>query len=229
VADISEVPLGATRVRVVDEVGRTIWRKPGELKPTDKLELNPKTGEPIVMFGAPGKPTNQNSLSAPNQAPVTAGSPQATISHINARKATVLAQDDVLTSTKKNSDSSDVLTSVLVGLAEESASLAFERQEAERKGEPTSQISLRRVNALKAVGDTWLKKKEVLSSKGLDLESPAFKIIFGHIAETFRRACDDAGVRPEMAESIFAIFGRLVDDMDWLKEAKSKMEKGNDG
>lgn len=227
-ADISEVPPGATRVKVLDEVGRSVWRKPSELRPEDKFEVNTKTGEPVVMYGAPGKPSNQSALAAPVFAPPSAGAPQATISHINARKATAFSQDEVLTATKKNSDSSDVLTGVLVGLAEESASLAFERQEAERRGEPTSQISLRRVNALKAVGDTWLKKKEVMSSKGLDMESPAFKIIFGHIAETFRKACDDAGVRPEMAESIFAVFGRLVDDVDWIKEAKNKMEKGND-
>ena len=40
-----------------------------------------------------------------------------------------------------------------------------------------------------------------MSSKSIDLESKAFKKVFGHIAET-RKACDEAGVRPELAESI---------------------------
>ena len=81
------------------------------------------------------------------------------------------------------------------------------------------------MNALKAVGDTWLKKKEILSSKSIDLESKAFKKLFGHIAGTFRKACDEAGVRPELAESIFATFGSIVDDPDWILDAKKAMEK----
>ena len=107
---------------------------------------------------------------------------------------------------------------------EESAALAFERMEAERRGEKTSQISVRRVNALKAVGDTWLKKKEVISSKSIDLDSKSFGIVFGHIAETFRRACDEAGLRPEMTDTIFAEFGKLVDEQEWKTEAIAKME-----
>ena len=30
-----------------------------------------------------------------------------------------------------------------------------------------------------------------------------------------------------MSKSVFAEFGRLVDDVDWIAEAKSKMEKGD--
>ena len=82
---------------------------------------------------------------------------------------------------------------------------------------------MRRVNALRAVGDTWLKKKEIMSSKSIDLDSKAFNKVFGHIAETFRKACDEAGVRPELAESIFAVFGTMVDDPDWMIDAKKAM------
>ena len=211
------IPEGVTRVQVKDEVGKTVWRKPTDIRPTDIVQYNPSTGEPFVMYGSPGKPSSSQPFGNP---------PQATIQRIQNKKQDVLSKDQVFSTTKTNPDSSEVLTSVLVGLAEESASLAFERQEAERKGESTSQISLRRVNALKAVGDTWLKKKELISNNSIDLESMAFKIIFTHIAETFRKACDEAGVRAEMSESIFAHFGSLVDDIDWLKEARSKLEKG---
>ena len=171
------------------------------------------------MRGDPGR----GLVNQPYQPP---SSPQATIQRIVSKKQDALVRDEVYSTTKTNPDSSDVLTSVLVGLAEESASLAFERHEAERKGESTSQISLRRVNALKAVGDTWLKKKEVLINSSIDLDSPMFKLVFIHIAETFRKACDAAGVRAEMSESIFSAFGELVDDGEWVKEIKRKMEKG---
>ena len=219
--DFNLIPDGVTRVQVKDEIGKTVWRKPTDLKNSDTLQFNPSTGDLFVMFGSPGKPTVSN----PNNLPVVS-TPQATIQRIQNKKQDSLSRDPVLSTTTLDPESSDVLTSVLVGLAEESASLAFERQEAERRGDSTSQISLRRVNALKAVGDTWLKKKELISSSSIDLESRAFKIIFIHIAETFRKACDEAGVRPEMSESVFAVFGTLVDDIDWMREARAKLEKG---
>ena len=219
--DLALIPEGVTRVQVRDEIGKTVWRKPTDLKPTDTLQFNPSTGDLFVMFGSPGKPIASN----PNNLPVPS-TPQATIQRIQSKKQDALSRDQVLSTTSLNPDSSEVLTTVLIGLAEESASLAFERAEAERRGESTSQISLRRVNALKAVGDTWLKKKELISNSSIDLESPAFKIIFIYIAETFRKACDEAGIRPEMSESVFAVFGRLVDDIDWMKEARAKLEKG---
>lgn len=223
------IPPNATRVQVEDEYGKLIWRKPSEVLDTDTVRINFKTGEPYVMFGKPGVPSSNISNTKtppPNQtrSPVPPSNPQANINQLQQRKKAKLNNDAVFDQTKKNADSSEVLTHVLVGLAEESASLAFEREEAERRGESTSQISLRRVNALRAVGDTWIKKKELMSSKSIDLESKTFKKVFGHIAETFRKACDEAGVRPELAESVFATFGRMVDDPEWLVDAKKAME-----
>lgn len=218
------IPKGATRVQVEDEYGKLIWRKPSEVLDTDTIRINFKTGEAFVMYGKPGVPSsstkNTNIPSPPTQI-----NHQSNINQLQQRKQAKLNNDAVFDQTKKNADSSEVLTNVLVGLAEESASLAFEREEAERRGESTSQISLRRVNALKAVGDTWLKKKEIMSSKSIDMESKAFKKLFGHIAETFRKACDESGVRPELSESVFATFGKMIDDPEWMLDAKKAMEK----
>jgi hypothetical protein len=176
------------------------------------------------MYGSPGSPSS-NPKNSPPPPPPSQNNTFNNLNQLQQRRVSKVGSDEVLDSTKKNPDSENVLTKVLVGLAEESASLAFEREEAERRGEPTSQISVRRVNALKAVGDTWIKKKEMLSSKSLDLESKAFKRVFGFIAETFRKACDEAGVRPEQAESVFASFGKMVDEPDWLADAKKSMEE----
>lgn len=222
------IPAGATRVQVEDEYGKLIWRRPTEIKDKDTIRINPKTGEAYVMFGTPGIPPTNPKGNAPvvasNQNPAS-NSPSAkpALNQLQARKRDKVKSDKVLGQTLDNPDSENVLTHVLVGLAEETASLAFEREEAERRGDATSQISLRRVNALKAVGETWMKKKELMSSKSIDLESKAFKRVFGHIAETFRRACDEAGVRPEMTESVFATFGQMVDDPEWMIDAKKSM------
>lgn len=214
-----EIPKEATRVKVTDEDGKTLWRKPSELKDTDTVIVNPRSGEPEIMTSKPGRKPKVAPPSLPDE-PMTIQK----IGQARERKRLSENGDKILTTARKDVDSVDLIDKVIIGLAEETASLAFERSEAERKGEPTSSISLRRVNALKAVSDTWLKKKELSSGKSLDLEGKAFQRVFGHIAETFRISCDEAGVRPEMTETIFSIFGKKVDDPDWTNEAKSKIK-----
>ena len=223
------------RVKVVDDLGKIVWRKPDELKTTDQVMFHPTTGLPITMNNEPGRktkpvssPTNTPSTPVPTiqQAQIAMSSTQLNIANQQLNKISTLMQDKILGNVMTNIESGDVLNSVIEGLAEESASLKFERAEAERKGENTSQLSIRRVNALKAVGDAWIKKKEMLSNQTIDMDSKAFKILFGFLAETFRRACDEAKVRPEMTESIFANFGKMIDAEEWMKEAKARMEKG---
>jgi len=226
------------RVKVIDELGKIVWRKPDELKPTDQVMFHPTTGLPITMNNEPGRKTKSststNSPSSNSSAPVPTiqqaqiamSSAQLNIANQQLNKLNTLMLDKILGNVMTNIESGDVLNSVIEGLAEESASLKFERSEAERKGENTSQLSIRRVNALKAVGDAWIKKKEMLSNQTIDMDSKSFRILFGYISETFRRACDEAKVRPEMTESIFANFGKMIDAEEWMKEAKGRMEKG---
>ena len=221
------------RVKVIDDLGKIVWRKPDELKPTDQVMLHPTTGLPITMNTEPGRktkpassPTNTPSTPVPTiqQAQIAMSSTQLNVANQQLNKMNTLMQDKILGNVITNIESGDVLNSVIEGLAEESASLKFERSEAERKGENTSQLSIRRVNALKAVGDAWIKKKEMLSNQTIDMDSKAFKILFGFLAETFRRACDEAKVRPEMTESIFANFGKMIDAEEWMKEAKAEKQ-----
>jgi hypothetical protein len=83
---------------------------------------------------------------------------------------------------------------------------------------------MRRVAALKAIGDTWIKRKEQIQSRVIDLESPAFQALFQFISETFVRAMQSANVRQELADSVLAQFVKLLDDA-WKNEAKSRMKE----
>jgi hypothetical protein len=83
---------------------------------------------------------------------------------------------------------------------------------------------MRRVAALKAIGDTWIKRKEQIVNRAIDLDSPSFHELFKFISESFARAMDAAGVRPELANSVFAQFSKLLDE-EWKKEAKTRMAK----
>ena len=109
------------------------------------------------------------------------------------------------------------------GFAQEAASLNFERVEAERTGKETSQLSIRRINALKALGETWIKRKEQLSGRQIDLESPAFRKLFEFMLECFRESMHNGGISRDQAETVFvALSARMVEET-WEEEARKKM------
>jgi len=73
-------------------------------------------------------------------------------------KIKITRPDGVVIEAESTPESPEVLSQVILGIAEEAASLRFERQEAERNGTDSSTLSMRRVAALKAIGDTWIKR-----------------------------------------------------------------------
>lgn len=212
---LASLPAGTTRVQVIDEFGKTRFKAPSAVVPSDQIVIG-SNGEPIVMSGAPGRKKK------PELRPQNAN-----IAEALRAKALHLSEDELLSAVRANPETGDVLDYVMEGLAEESASLAFERQEAERTGQPTSQISMRRINALKAVGDSWLKRKEQVSASGVDLDSKAFERIIEFMMLTIRNALEeDELVRPELLETIFASVASRFDDQhweDWKREAAKRM------
>lgn len=213
-AALSALPVGVVRVQVTDEFGKTVWRAPHEVQDSDKIVLG-QNGVPIHMTNQPGRPRKVPLLPA-----------NANVAEMMRQKEDFIEDDPLLHTVATNPEKSEVLDFVMKALAEEAASLGFERKEAERKGEATSQISMRRIGALKAVGDSWLKRKEQISSSGVDLDSPAFKRVFNLITETLGLALADAGLRPEMVETIFAAFSKRVMADEWDREALKRMQEG---
>lgn len=217
---LNTLPPTATRVRVLDKYNQLKVRKLGELEDTDRLVLD-KNGNVIFLESQLGRPSSKT---PPPNAPQPVN--QAAADYVS-RKRDTLKKDPVKQVAEKNPESSEVLQQVIVGLADEAASLAFERQEAESRGSETSQISIRRVNALKAIGDTWLKRKEVAGAQAIDFNSPSFKALFGFILETVKECMVEAGTRPEMVDTVFSkISGKVKDG--WIEEARSRMKKTED-
>lgn len=210
---LSKAPPDATRVKVRDEYGKEKYRKLDEVNKTDEILLKPN-GEAIWMKGTPGR------KGTPRQAPIANDN----VADAIRRKDAAIEEDGVLTSTKNAPESSEVLHKVMMELAEEAASLKFERSEAERKGEETSNISVRRARILQAVGETWLKRKGQLSANGLDIDSSEFQAVLGFLVETFKGAMLDSNMRPEMIETVFAKFAGKLDD-NWKSEARKRIRE----
>jgi hypothetical protein len=212
-AILKMAPEGSTRIRVSDEFGKEKYRHLDGVLDTDTV-LTKRDGSPVVMKGTPGRKGN------PRNAPVAS---EAVADSIR-RKDEVLDDDAVLQAAKEAPESSSVLHQVMIQLAEEAASLKFERAEAERRGDSTSNISQRRARILQAVGDTWLKRKAQLVSQGLNLDGPEFSAVFTLVSETFKESMLESGARPEMVETVFAKFASKLSD-EWKLEAKRRMKE----
>lgn len=202
-----------TRIQVIDDQGKQRFRKKEELADSDTIVLNSE-GKPVTMAGSPGRPAKVD-LPPANDA----------VAEVMKQRRQFLSNDDLLEVVKANPESAFVLDYVMLGIAEEAAALGFERTEMERRGQPTSQVSVRRIGALKAIGDSWLKRKDQIASQGVDMDSPAFKRLFGYIMETFKETLLAAGERPEMIETVFAGLSKRL-DADWQREAVKRMTDG---
>lgn len=201
-----------TKIQVETVNGATRWRTPKDLKDSDKIKMK-ADGTPSVMKGAPGRRKTV-------ELPPTSTEAEAK----QAKKESVMASDAVLKQARKDPESEKLIDHIIQAIAEESASLKFERTEAEREGKPSAQLSTLRVRALKTAAETLIAKKEKLTSKEIDLESPQFHRLFKFVVETFQTAMDDTGMAQEQSETVFAKFTKLMQG-DWENEARNRMKR----
>lgn len=205
------VPHGHARVGVLDELGKERWRELDAVAATDVIRTR-ADGTLYTMRSTPGR------KQIPDIVPANA-----VVAELQKRKREFIDHDPVLKAVKRAPESTDVLHQVMLALAEEASSLAFERTEAERRGEETSAISIRHVNALKAQVDTWLKRKDQLGSKSMDLESPAYEAVFQWTIDTFCTAMRESNMRPEAVEAVKSKFVKKIND-EWMVEAKRRIK-----
>jgi hypothetical protein len=211
---IALAPPGSKRIKVRDISGKELYRDIDKVRDGDEILTKEENGAqvPIVMRGSPGRRKSQNK-------PVT---PE--VKEITVRKKKFLAADSLLKKTRADPDSSEVLHEVLMGISEEVGSLAFERLEAERKGEETSQISVRRIQGLKSVAETWLRRRDQLGAKSIDIESPAFQAAMQFVLETMKSAMVSVEVQPELIQTIFSKFAVLTKKESWEPELKTRIK-----
>ena len=206
------IPPSAARVMVLTAKGAKKYKAVADLADSDRIQVN-KMGDPIVMKNKPGR------KSAADVGPATPA-----VAALLVRKQASMSSDDIITAMRVAPDSADVLHQVILGLGEEAASLRFEREEAAREGKDTSGMSAKRVQALRATADTWLKRMDQIGARSIDMDSSSFSTLFKFIMDTFREAMNTSRLRPEQVETVFAKFSSMVDD-DWKNEAKIRMKR----
>lgn len=216
---LAQISGEACRVKVIDEKGAERWRDVSEgieaVLPTDELVL--LHGKLQTMKNPPGRRPRPPVPKMPK--PTTD-----VVAELVAFKQHLLESDPLLAQLEKDPDDDFILFSVMRGFAEEAVSLQFERIEAERNGTETSAISMRRINALRTLGDTFLKRKELLANKTIDLGSPAFARLFSFMLETFRESALNAGVPRDQVETVFTKLSKRMQDETWEVEARNRMK-----
>jgi hypothetical protein len=113
-------------------------------------------------------------------------------------------QDDLVQAIKGHKDPTSVLHIILEGMAREAAALSFARDEADKRGKDTSQLSLRRIDALKKVADLRME----LQKQGtdiLDIRSEKVQKLMGLWLESFREVATEVLSR----EQIDLLFSKL--------------------
>lgn len=123
----------------------------------------------------------------------------------------------LLKQVKEDADSLSVLDLAMQELAKESASLDFERTEAERKGNNTASLSSKKINATKALIDTYFRKRDAIVSENFDFRSKKFQKLFEFIVNKFRRSCDLTGMPEEQIQRLMQIAGEEFEG--WEDEA----------
>lgn len=213
---LQRCPPGTQRVQVKDEKGKTRWRPLNELEKWDKIQFK-ANGIPIVAKKSPGRPVQVPNLTPEAKAILAAPS------ETQKKKQEFLRNDKLIKAIRTDPDGEEVLNHVLVGIGEEASSLAFERRQAEKDGNSTLQISAKRVAALRSLADTYLKKRDQMASRSLDLDSPAFQEVFKLLVLTFRKSMLAVGMAEDVADAVVSQFSQSL-DADWRREAEARMK-----
>jgi hypothetical protein len=209
------IPSNAKRVRIQDIDNQEKWRDPNDFQKGDKVIL--ENGTPRFMYNVPGRKSKKEELEE-----ILPGTTDDAV-QLQEEKRKFFEQDELLKLAKENPDDDGLLDSLITGLAEEAASLSFERQRREAQNKETSQISLRRVGTLKAMSEIFLKKKEQKQSAVIDLKSPQFFVLFVYLCETFKECMEGANLDPDAVQVILDSFQNAIKDPSWTALANRKM------
>jgi len=225
---LDTIPEGIARIAVVDgETGKNRWKRVDSVEPKDMVVF--RKGAAVTMANHPGKPLGYKHHLGSVENP--GGSKDTIVQAVSGNKASsrrkkFYAQDRLLQAALTNPDSESILAITIKEFALESSSLSYERMRAESEGrsKDASQFSLRRLKALQALAQTWIKRNEINANKAIDLQGVPFLRLFEFIVRTFQEAMIASDVPEDQAEVIINDFSKRVEEEEWIGGAKDAMK-----
>lgn len=118
--------------------------------------------------------------------------------------------------------SQQAINAILVEIAEELSHIKFERRKVAANGRSTAALTVARVNGLKQLAETLLRRKETAMAEQLDLKSPRLQKIFKVWMDFFYEAMQRSGVSSEI---INVVFQQMKADMIGWESKMSEADK----
>jgi isopropylmalate/homocitrate/citramalate synthase len=132
------------------------------------------------------------------------------------RKAEFIDSDVIVGSIGGRKESAERLQALQLEIAKEAASLLFSRIDIEKYGKDSTQVSSRRIAALREVASIELEIKK-LGVAGIDLSSERFQRVFAFFIETLKEAASEVLT----TEQLDLLFNRLETKLDgWETKAQ---------
>jgi hypothetical protein len=130
-------------------------------------------------------------------------------------KKDVIKEDPLLKGLIRDEGTFELLDIVIAEMAEEGASLKYERLKKEFDDEPTDRISLRRANILKMITDALIQKRNLALSDFVNLRSPQWQVVFSELMDKVRITFTELGYSSEQMELFFE---KLQNNLEGFEE-----------
>lgn len=130
-------------------------------------------------------------------------------------KKDIIKSDPLLKGLMNENGTFELLDIVIAEMAEEGASLKYERIKKEFDDEPTDRISLRRTNILKMITDALIQKRNLALNDFVNLRSPQWQVVFGELLSKVRQTFGELSYSSEQMELFFE---KLQDNLEGFEE-----------
>jgi hypothetical protein len=137
-------------------------------------------------------------------------------------KKDIIKTDTLLQGILNDEGTFELFDMVLAEMAEESASLKYERIKKELNDEPTDRISLRRSGILKMISDSLVQKRNLALNDFVNLRSPQWQVVFEQLMQRIKQTFMDLGYSSEQLELFFQKFNENLEGFEESTEQKLK-------
>lgn len=130
-------------------------------------------------------------------------------------KEEVMNNDILIKGFAEDTDTFDMLDLILAEMAQEGASLKYERLKKDAEGKDTDRVSLRRANILKMILDSIIEKRNLALNDIVNLKSPQWRLVFDHLLSKMKKTFVDLEYSSEQIELFFQ---KLEDNLEGFEE-----------
>lgn len=195
-----------------------------ELKRQQQKAAQTLTSSIQPIAKQPSKPSFE--FASGNNQPVVVENPPEVVEEIRQQKRDFIADDNLLKIVRRGSNSFELLDKLIEEIAEETASMKFDRSHNEGRGSDTVKISKQRAVVLKTIADLIVTKRELAQSEVLNLKGKKMQAVFKFLIGLVRDSLTQVeGVTDEQKELFFIRLQKnLVNFEDRATEIADKIE-----